>query len=517
MEMRPNNITEQLPCFSDIERRPYQDLMFQLYEAALSGSVPTLTTLIRNDPQILHRVSLSPNPETPLHISALAGHVDFTKALLTRKPELASRFDSFKCSPLHLASVEGHGEIVKALLQVNKDVCLVADAEGRIPLHLAAMRGKVEVIQQLVDAQPKSLHQKVNGNYTVLHICIQYDQLEALRQLVTLVNNEDPLMDFRDHGGNSILHLAVMLRQLETIRYLVSIPTIKTEVDTALNNIGMSALDMLEYSARDFKCLEIQDILMRAVVGGENINTSSSNSYQSQAKLPLANGTESYEKQINQGAIKLTKIKGIIKSGYRKFFTHQDNWVEKMQKTLMVVATLTGAMSFQVITNPPGGVWQQDYNETTMPVCRYGFNQTCHAGTAVLAYIYPDDYRYLIINATISFAASFSIVLLAISGLPLKNKFCTWLLILAMVGDIIYTVNTYALALNMVVPERVIDDSGKALDYTLLYGNGLIILVLIFTIISLLLWLLIGLFTITTKILRWWFTISNSPNRPIGI
>ncbi|OMO70611.1 hypothetical protein CCACVL1_18770 [Corchorus capsularis] len=515
MEMRPNNIAEQLPCFSNIERRTYEDIMFQLYEAALNGSVPTLTRLIHSDPQILHRVSLSPNPETPLHISALAGHLDFTKALLTIKPELASRFDSFKCSPLHLASAEGHGEIVKALLQVNKDVCLVADAEGRIPLHLAAMRGKVEVIQQLVDAQPKSIHQKVNGNYTVFNICIQYNQIEALRQLVSLVN-EDQLMDFKDHRGNSILHLAVMLRQSETIRYLVSIPTIKTEVDTALNNIGMSALDMLEYSARDLKCLEIQDILMRAVAVGKNINTSSSKSHQSQAILPLANG-KSYENQVNQGAIRLSKLKGIIKSGYRKFFTHQDNWVEKMQKTLMVVATLTGAMSFQVITNPPGGVWQQDYNETTMPVCRNGFNQTCHAGTAVLAYIYPDDYRYLIIFATISFAASFSIVILAISGLPIKNKFCTWLLILAMVGDIIYTVNTYALALGMVVPERVIDDSGKALNYTLLYGNGLMILVLIFTIISLLLWILIGLFTITTRILRWWFTISNSPNRPIRI
>ncbi|OMO70610.1 hypothetical protein CCACVL1_18769 [Corchorus capsularis] len=511
MEMRPNNIAERLPCFCDIERRPYEDIMFQLYEAALNGSVSTLTRLIQNDPQILHRVSLSPNPETPLHISALAGHLDFTKALLTIKPELASRFDSFKCSPLHLASAEGHTEIVKALLQVNKDVCLAPDAEGRIPLHLAAMRGKVEVIQQLIDAQPKSIHQKVNGNYTVMHICIQYNQIEALRQLISLVN-EDQLMDFLDHRGNSILHLAVMLRQSEIIRYLVSIPTIKTEVN-ALNNIGMSALDMLEYSARDLKCLEIQDILMRAVAVGKNINTSSSKSHQSQAMLPLANG-KSHENQVNQGAIRLTKVKGIIKSGYRKFFTHRDGWVEKMQKTLMVVATLTAAMSFQVATNPPGGVWQQDYNNTTMPVCNNGIDQICQAGTAVLAYTYPLYYRYLIINATMSFAASLTAVLLAISGLPLKNTLSTWLLIIAMIADIMFTINTYYFAISMVVPDHVLDDAAEALNYALLYGNGLISLVLMFVIIRLLLWLL----SFTRKLLGWFRTSCNIPGRrPFGI
>ncbi|OMO70658.1 hypothetical protein CCACVL1_18714 [Corchorus capsularis] len=426
----------------------------QLYEAALSGSVPTLTSLIGNDPQILERVSLSPNPETPLHISALAGHVEFTKALLTRKPELASRLDSLKCSPLHLASAEGHAEIVKALLQVDKNVCLVADAEGRIPLHLAAMRGNVDVIQQLVKAQPKSIREKVNGNYTVLHLCVQYNQLEALKLLVTLVKgNHGHLFDFRDHGGNTILHLAVMLRQSETIRYLVSILETKAEVNTLRNNIGMSALDVLDYGARDFKYLEIRDILPTAVGVGENNIIITKNSTSGENQMEQEGGAG------GGGADGfMSKLRRKLSFGYRYLFKRlDDDWVKNMQKSLMVVATLTATMSFQVATNPPGGVWQEHYNSTTMEVCKLGKNNICHAGTAVFGYTHPDDYQLLMNCATLSFVTSLVVVLLAISGIPLKNKLCTWLWILAMVVSISSTIATYFLAMVMLAPAPVND------------------------------------------------------------
>ncbi|KAJ0075327.1 hypothetical protein Patl1_33615 [Pistacia atlantica] len=102
-----------------------------LYEASMRGCVATLNTLIQNDPFILHKISLTAFTETPLHISALLGHVEFSKALVSQKPQLVTELDSFKRSPLHLASAEGHTEIVKELLQANKKVCLVADEEGR--------------------------------------------------------------------------------------------------------------------------------------------------------------------------------------------------------------------------------------------------------------------------------------------------------------------------------------------------------------------------------------------------
>ncbi|XWS18840.1 hypothetical protein CRYUN_Cryun32bG0079600 [Craigia yunnanensis] len=155
--------------------------------------------------------SLTSFSETPLHISALAGHLEFTEALLSEKSELASRLDSLNRSHLHLASAEGHTEVVKALLRANLDVCMVPDEEGRIPLHSA----------------PNSVVEKLNGN-TVLNLAVKYNQLKALRQLVTQLN-EDKIFDFTDDLGNSVLHSAVMMKQSEIIRYLVSVSKVKKQ------------------------------------------------------------------------------------------------------------------------------------------------------------------------------------------------------------------------------------------------------------------------------------------------
>ncbi|OMP07552.1 hypothetical protein CCACVL1_01285 [Corchorus capsularis] len=57
------------------------DQMLELYKAAKYGCVVTLTSLLENDSLILHKVSL----DSPLHLSALAGHLDFTKSLLNKK------------------------------------------------------------------------------------------------------------------------------------------------------------------------------------------------------------------------------------------------------------------------------------------------------------------------------------------------------------------------------------------------------------------------------------------------
>ncbi|XVF74358.1 hypothetical protein PTKIN_Ptkin13bG0104200 [Pterospermum kingtungense] len=355
--MRP--IEEQpLRFCEEVEMEPVhdEDKLLQLYEAAMGGCLPTLTKLIQNDSHILHRVSLSSKPETPLHISALSGHLEFTKVLLARKPELASRLDSFKCSPLHLASAEGHTQIVTALLRANTEVCLVADAEGRIPLHLAAMRGKVYIIKVLVDAKPDSIHRKLNG-FSVLHLCVQYNQVEALKQLVKLVD-KDQLLEFRDHGGNIVLHLAVMLRQLETVTYLVSLSEIKANINT-LNRMCLSALGKrlgLWKKAKKIKGFVIDAtpmsrnslagtralILSRSIVRALTLvlikagsrrpgdqDPSSSNLVPPQSQLvPVAVDGETQGMAVNWRSL-ICWLKGKIKSGYRKckkHLRHQSDW-----------------------------------------------------------------------------------------------------------------------------------------------------------------------------------------------
>ncbi|XVF25186.1 hypothetical protein REPUB_Repub13aG0191600 [Reevesia pubescens] len=488
--MRPNEDYNPPRFHEEVETIPNEDSMLQLYKAAMKGCIDTLTTLIRNDPLILHKVSLTSFNETPLHISALAGHLDFTKALLSEKPELASRLDSRNRSALHLASAEGHKEIVKAVLRANIDVCVVRDGEGRIPLHLAVMRGQVEVIQELINAQPNSVFEKLNEN-TVLHLSVKYNQLKALRQLVAQLN-EHELFDFTDHLGNTILHSAVMLKQSETIRYLVSVPKIKAKINV-LNRMGFSALDLLEHCPKDFKSLEIGDILIKAGSTRSTDEPNASNMIPIQSELiPVSVGSETQLKAVKSRSSTM-KLKGIIKSAYlkcKKYMTHQTNWVEEMQGTLMLVATLTATISFQVAINPPGGVWQQDYTNSTAGnfICNVHYDK-CVAGTAVSAYVYPINYLILTTFAIISFIASLGVVLLAVSGLPLKNKLCTWLMTIDMIIAITFVLLTFIEAMVIVTPDHMFSTTAEALYVTQYIWIGLVGIVAVFATIHLVFWL----------------------------
>ena len=192
-----------------------------LYNASASGCTTTLNNLINKDPHILHKISLTPFSETPLHISALLGHLDFTKTLLAQNSCLASELDYHKRSPLHLASAEGHIEIVQELLHAYEDACLILDQDGKIPLHYAAMRGRVDVVKKLIVVRPDSTQVVLRGKETVLHLCVKYNQLEPLKLLVESRSEDGHFLNSKNsEGGNTILHLAVMLKQIEVSFHL---------------------------------------------------------------------------------------------------------------------------------------------------------------------------------------------------------------------------------------------------------------------------------------------------------
>ncbi|XP_049378167.1 ankyrin repeat-containing protein ITN1-like [Solanum stenotomum] len=122
----------------------------RLYEAAVKGDVRVLQELLQQDALILDRLTLTCFNETPLHIAALRGHIEFVRLILAQNPQLAAELDWRKSSALHIASAKGHLHIVKMLLLVNPELCLVCDRDGGNPLHLAAIKGRVEVIKELI-------------------------------------------------------------------------------------------------------------------------------------------------------------------------------------------------------------------------------------------------------------------------------------------------------------------------------------------------------------------------------
>ena len=72
-----------------MDLRHEEDDITELYSASMSGCTTTLNSLMHKDPCLLNKISLTNLGETPLHISALVGHLDFSRALLLLKPQLA--------------------------------------------------------------------------------------------------------------------------------------------------------------------------------------------------------------------------------------------------------------------------------------------------------------------------------------------------------------------------------------------------------------------------------------------
>jgi ankyrin repeat protein len=193
------------------------DTVRALYEATINGNISALKTL---NPLTLSKVSFSPFGENPLHIASLFGYLDLCVVILEVNPSLASKVDSKGRYPLHLASAEGHIDIVKTLLMENQDICLIPDKDHKLPIHLAVSGGHVEVIEELKNATPCSI-QNISDDGSILHLCVRYNHLEALKYIVLSMSGAQELLHVQDKEGNTILHWAVNLKQIKVFNQSV--------------------------------------------------------------------------------------------------------------------------------------------------------------------------------------------------------------------------------------------------------------------------------------------------------
>uniref|UniRef100_A0A803NEM1 PGG domain-containing protein n=1 Tax=Chenopodium quinoa TaxID=63459 RepID=A0A803NEM1_CHEQI len=303
----------------------------KLYDAALKGDVPSLLHLLSEDPLILDRCIIRKSGsfmQSPLHVAAKLGHVNFTEEIIKQKPELVELVDQIKrSSPLHIASAKGNLQIVKALLAVNPSICYTHDQDGKTPVHVAAINGQVDVLEALLNVEPQAARERTMGGESVLHLCVKHKQLEALRILVE-TKADGELLNFDDALGNTVLHLAVAAKQSEMVEIILAHPNIKKN---AVNKNELTVVDTHQQSRREYTQADtkIMKLLICANV------------------LP------------GKKALKMTKDRA---------------WLEEHRTSLLVVASLIATMAFQVGINPPGGVWQD----------------TTHAGTFSIT-VFKDD------------------------------------------------------------------------------------------------------------------------------
>ncbi|KAJ4717503.1 Ankyrin repeat family protein, partial [Melia azedarach] len=377
----------------------------RLYEAALEGSVPTLLELLLQDPLILDRVVMNCLSETPLHVAAMLGHVDFVKEILCRKPELADELDSRRSVALHIASQMGYVDIVQALLQANPEMCFARDVDGRNPLHLAAMKGRIDVLGELLNARPCAASASTIWGETILHLCVKHNQLEVLKFLLETMDDPE-FLNAKDDYGMTILHVAVADKRIEVIKFL----TTRTKINVnALNANGFTAWDILAQSKRDVKDWEIGESLRHAGAISAKDNNDIHLSIQELGTRQTNILTSSENNQEQRG------------KASENFPEKEYDWLDKKRNALMVVASLIATMAFQAGVNPPQSP-RQDTSSPDNP--RLAAAPVQRPPTIGLISVSHGFYTY---NTT-GFLASMSIILLHISGLPLNHRILMWIL-----------------------------------------------------------------------------------------
>ncbi|KAF8020307.1 hypothetical protein BT93_G0881 [Corymbia citriodora subsp. variegata] len=426
----------------------------RLYKAAAEGDVTSLLDLLNDDPLILDRCIVWSYNETPLHVAAMLGHEKFVDEILDRRPELAGELDSQKLSPLHLATAKGYLGVVKKLLSVNADMCYTRDKYGRNPLHIAVAKGRINVLKEMVQQSPDAARHKMEHGETILHLCVKHNNLEALKLLVETIQDNE-FVNSKNDDGDTILHLAVADKQTETINFLMSCTTI--EVDSPKWN-GLAACDLLSQSGKPWQMDNINNFC-EARMRSTNVNALSRSEIEPITMRALP---------PNDQTIALLKKR----KGWKKNYKKQYDWLERKKSALMVVASLTATMAFQVGVNPPGGFWQD-----TTP----GDNSTNphSAGFSIMADNFPVGYsRFLAVN-TLGFLASLSIILLLMSGLPLRHRLFMWILMVIIWIAITSIAIAYGISVAVFTPSHEKYSIYMIIGFGILVWVGLMALLLV--------------------------------------
>ncbi|KAJ9546589.1 hypothetical protein OSB04_019132 [Centaurea solstitialis] len=436
-----------------------------LFEASITGNVQVLNALLQEDNFILDRVPLSCFNETPLAIAAMKGHLDFVRILLSKKPSLAVLLDSQRRTPLHLASAEGYVEIVRELLHVmGPEGCGFRDQDGRTPLHLAAMNERLEVIEVLIEKRPDLGREMEENGESILHVCISYNRFEALKLLSKLWNEED-LAKLIDGNGNTLLHVAVIHKQIQTVKYLLQKSSI-IETGSVVNQYGLTALDVLDHCPRDLGALEIESLLM-------------------EANILRAKGVKPRSRTF-QASVESKYSKNVTNTERKSGRDDNGNWLEKQRGILILAAVVVATASFYSALHPPGGTFMD--------------SKSGPLGNAVQTEVFMDDFSKFLIQNTIIMVLSMLILMVLLSGIPLWNTFCLWVLNLATLCIMLFMIITYLQEIAWMSPDTYIN-------------TPTIIMCAIWILLCLLLAFIHTVFFITWVIKKVWKTSRTTRNK----
>ncbi|KAL4601351.1 hypothetical protein ACB092_11G266900 [Castanea dentata] len=428
-----------------------RDIKLMLYSAGASSSssLSTVTqsddnnidefyNLIGEDVKLLERIDELPFINTPLHIAASYGNIQFSLELMSLKPSFARKLDPNGFSPIHLALQNGHIELVRRLLQLDGDLVRVKGRERLTPLHYVVKSDEhFYLLNEFLLVCPDSITDVTVRNESALHIALKNDKLGvfeffmgwlAIYSSKTAEFNKRTVLNWKDNEGNTVLHILVSKNQTQDVRHLLSWG--KRFVNVNSKNLeDKTAWDILREDNREIKVM----LLSAGAKPGSSLSTLH--------RHP----------DLNRLLTSLSRIGHILilRREIRKF-------TKEWSSMLLVVAALLVTLSFQAVLTPPGGLWpdngrcittkaESSYHEIPLfneTVGRSNYPQIIYliqsnttlmcehkAGTAIAL----DDSLFLlfVVFNTILFSISNSLIVLLLLNMYVKALFLVLNIILS--------------------------------------------------------------------------------------
>ncbi|XP_022971878.1 ankyrin repeat-containing protein BDA1-like [Cucurbita maxima] len=215
----------------------------RLNAVASSGDIDSLYLILQEDAYILERIDQVPFVDTPLHISASAGHVPFSLEIMRLKPSLAKKLNPEGYSPIHLALQNNQTKTVLRLVDIDRDLVCIQGRDGLTPLHIAASGGMDDILAKFLTSCPKSIKQLTNRNESALHIAVKREDIESVKILLQWIQQTcmTSILNWCDDEGNNAMHRVALGNQIEMVKLLIN------KVDMKAKNLeGKTALDIMK-------------------------------------------------------------------------------------------------------------------------------------------------------------------------------------------------------------------------------------------------------------------------------
>ncbi|KAG8480409.1 hypothetical protein CXB51_025065 [Gossypium anomalum] len=297
-----------------------------LRRAARTGNVNELYTVIQRNGNVLRHFDEVEFIETPLHIAAEEGCIEFAMEMMNLKPSFARKLNHQGLSPLHIAVRKGHKEMALRFLEIDKHLVRVRGKKGKTPLHyLCKVGNQLGLLDTFLEASPDCLQDVTIKNRTALHIAIQNNRLDVLQLLIPTLKRKDyywEVVNRKDKDGNTALHIAAIHNQPKMLKILLNCKADKH----ATNQFGLTALGI----AQQHNNRENIAILKGCFIP------------------VISNFKRTLEEQV---------VKYVTKASLL-IFQNVDYISADDRNALLVILGLLLTATYQATLSPPGGVWQ---------------------------------------------------------------------------------------------------------------------------------------------------------------